>query len=283
MLSVMVLKAISINKTIRYPPIDSKIKINAHINMTRLQNKRVVLSVASHCLLLCHVPLSSLALSETATKNSHSWGGMTLPSTLPVFTSATHPQSLLQRHVLKEEEQQSPQTITTTRQPTAKQQQKQQQSPTSSRRQFKNIEELLASFREEPVLIAFTAVNCGPCKLQKRELEKAQKRLVVDKKASSSTTSTATSSSSATISGSSFPRVVAIDTNKWPHVGSRFHVGKLPCLVAILNGKVLFRLEGLTMAEDVVSRLLVNNNNNDNVAAASLSVDNVPEQQQQKQ
>jgi thioredoxin-like negative regulator of GroEL len=54
--------------------------------------------------------------------------------------------------------------------------------------------------------------------------------------------------------GSDF-KMFAIDTEKWPHVGSRFKVGKLPCLVVLKEGEVLLRLEGFTRAEDVLSRI----------------------------
>jgi thiol-disulfide isomerase/thioredoxin len=101
-------------------------------------------------------------------------------------------------------------------------------SPSSK---FKNIEEMLDTFRAEPVLLSFTSVNCGPCKLQKKELAAVSE-----------------------IVGSGF-KMFAIDTEKWPNVGSRFKVGKLPCLVVVKEGGVLLRLEGLVTAEEVVSRL----------------------------
>ena len=91
---------------------------------------------------------------------------------------------------------------------------------------------MMEAFREdELVLINFGAVNCGPCRLQKKELALVQRRLP--------------------------PKVhlLAIDTNKWPAVGTRFSVGKLPCLVALRNGQVLFRLEGYTTADEVVARV----------------------------
>jgi thioredoxin 1 len=101
-------------------------------------------------------------------------------------------------------------------------------SPSSK---FKNIEEMLDTFRAEPVLVSFTSVNCGPCRLQKKELAAV-----------------------AQVVGSGF-KMFAIDTEKWPHVGSRFKVGKLPCLVVVKEGEVLLRLEGFTRAEDVLSRI----------------------------
>lgn len=92
---------------------------------------------------------------------------------------------------------------------------------------------MLDNFRDEPVLIAFTAINCGPCKLQKKELVTVQKDL------------------------SKLITMVAIDTDRWPSVGSKFQVGKLPCLVALRNGQVLLRMEGLRTAEEITSSLRV--------------------------
>jgi thioredoxin 1 len=103
--------------------------------------------------------------------------------------------------------------------------------PKSPSSKFKNIEEMLDTFRAEPVLVSFTSGNCGPCQLQKKELAAVSQ-----------------------IVGSGF-KMFAIDTEKWPNVGSRFKVGKLPCLVVVKEGEVLLRLEGLTKAEDVLSRL----------------------------
>mmetsp|Transcript_1904 Transcript_1904/g.2665 ORF Transcript_1904/g.2665 Transcript_1904/m.2665 type:complete len:180 (+) Transcript_1904:168-707(+) len=96
--------------------------------------------------------------------------------------------------------------------------------------QFKNVEQMLDNFRDEPVLIAFTAINCGPCRLQKKELASVKKDW-----------STLT--------------MVAIDMDRWPKVGSRFQVGKLPCLVAFKNGEVLWRMEGLRTAEEIASNV----------------------------
>ena len=96
---------------------------------------------------------------------------------------------------------------------------------------FKNFEDMLESFHEEPVLVAFTSIHCGPCKLQKKELQTASKMV-----------------------GEGF-KMFAIDTEKWPHVGQKFKVGILPCLVVVKHGQEIVRLEGLTKAEEVVAHL----------------------------
>lgn len=98
-------------------------------------------------------------------------------------------------------------------------------------RQFRDVEDMLDSFREDLVLINFMAINCGPCRLQKKELSTVSQAL-----------------------GGGL-QLLAIDTNRWPTVSSRFEVGKLPCLLALKDGQVLFRIEGFTKAEDVVERV----------------------------
>ena len=100
-------------------------------------------------------------------------------------------------------------------------------------RQFRNVDDMLDSLREDLVLLNFVAVNCGPCQLQKKEL----------------------ASVSQTFVGEDDLQMLAIDTNRWPSVSSRFQVGKLPCLVALRDGQVLFRLEGYVKAEEVVARV----------------------------
>ena len=85
---------------------------------------------------------------------------------------------------------------------------------------------MLENFRDKPVLISFSSAYCGPCKLQRKELLSAQKDLQFS--------------------------VVVIDTDRWPHVGSRFKVAKLPCLVGLRDGEVLLRLEGLRSADEII-------------------------------
>lgn len=98
-------------------------------------------------------------------------------------------------------------------------------------KKFKNFEEVLATYHEEPLMLIFTAMNCGPCKLMKEELKRAS-TLVGDKY-----------------------KMFNVDTNHFPHVGSRFEVGALPCLLLVQNGEALLRIEGVVKAEDVVERV----------------------------
>lgn len=94
---------------------------------------------------------------------------------------------------------------------------------------FKNVEAMLEAFREEAVLVSFSAINCGPCKLQRKELKALRQSLDIP--------------------------VITIDMDRWPHVGSKFKVGKLPCLMIIKDGEVIVRMEGLTKAEELFNRI----------------------------
>jgi thioredoxin-like negative regulator of GroEL len=106
---------------------------------------------------------------------------------------------------------------------------KSRQLSLNSSSKFKDVDDMLDAYQMEPILIYFSQKNCGPCKLQKKELSIVQK-----------------------IMGDKALKILAIDTEKWPHVGSRFRIGKLPCLLVLRNKEVVTKLEGLTRAEDLV-------------------------------
>jgi len=50
-------------------------------------------------------------------------------------------------------------------------------------------------------------------------------------------------------------KILSIDTEKWPHVGKRFQIRSLPCLLVIKDKQVLLRLDGLTKADDLVEQM----------------------------
>ena len=50
-------------------------------------------------------------------------------------------------------------------------------------------------------------------------------------------------------------KVFSIDTEKWPDVGSRFKVARVPTLVLFKGGEIQLRLEGLNSAETVVQKV----------------------------
>lgn len=96
---------------------------------------------------------------------------------------------------------------------------------------FKNFEQVLESFPEEPVVIYFSTSMCGPCKLMKKEVA-AVKEMVGDEL-----------------------KLFSIDTEKWPQVGTRFQISRLPCLVVFRGGEVKLRLEGVNSAATVVEQM----------------------------
>jgi thioredoxin-like negative regulator of GroEL len=106
-------------------------------------------------------------------------------------------------------------------------------SPTAlnAAKRFKNFEQLLDSFREEPVIIYFTTAKCGPCRLMAKELKTVQ-NIVGDEM-----------------------KIFSLDTEKWPQVGSRFKVNRLPCLVFFREGEITLRMEGVNPAETVVEQV----------------------------
>jgi len=98
-------------------------------------------------------------------------------------------------------------------------------------KKFKNFEEVLETYRHEPVIIYFSTAMCGPCRLMRKELKEARKMMGEDL------------------------TMFSIDTEKWPEVGSRFHVQRLPCLVVFREGEIRLKLEGVNKAQDVVDRV----------------------------
>jgi thioredoxin-like negative regulator of GroEL len=93
---------------------------------------------------------------------------------------------------------------------------------------FKNFEQVLDTFHAEPVIIYFSTQKCGPCQLMKREVDTVRKIIGAEMK------------------------MFSIDTEKWPRVGARFAVSRLPCLVVVHEGEIKLRLEGVNKAEEVV-------------------------------
>jgi thiol-disulfide isomerase/thioredoxin len=114
-----------------------------------------------------------------------------------------------------------------------RQQQKQhQQQATRASTKFRNFDEVLSTYHGEPLMVIFTAVNCGPCRLMKKEMNHLS-----------------------SLMGEKRFKMVAVDTEKFPHVGSRFEVAALPCLLIVQNGEPILRLEGVVKAEEVFERV----------------------------
>ena len=110
-------------------------------------------------------------------------------------------------------------------------QQQQRPAATRSSSKFRNFDEVLSTFQEEPLMVIFTSVNCGPCRLMKKEINQVN-----------------------SLMGGRY-KIVAVDTEKFPHVGSRFEVAALPCLLMVQNGEEILRLEGVVKAEEVIERV----------------------------
>jgi len=89
---------------------------------------------------------------------------------------------------------------------------------------------MLDAFTGEPVLVYFSSMNCGPCHLQRKELQALRKSMVALK-------------------------ILSIDTEKWPHVGTRYHIRSLPCLLVVKDKEILLRMEGLIKAEDLAEQM----------------------------
>lgn len=100
---------------------------------------------------------------------------------------------------------------------------------------FKNFDDVLDSFHEETLLIYFGTSKCGPCQLMKKELALA-KRIIVQEEHKKL-------------------KIFSLDTEKWPHLGTRYGVQRLPCLLVVRNGTVKKRMEGVTKADLIVKEL----------------------------
>ena len=96
---------------------------------------------------------------------------------------------------------------------------------------FKNFEEVLNTFHEESVVIYFNTKNCGPCQLMRKEVLAFQE-----------------------MAGDEL-KMFSVDTEKWPQLGSRFDVARLPCLVVFREGEIKLRLEGVITAETVMEKV----------------------------
>ena len=101
---------------------------------------------------------------------------------------------------------------------------------------------MLDTYSGVPLLLSFMSAKCGPCRLQKKELEKF-------------TTYCHQQPNTGTSNRETLPQLIAIDTDKWPRVGSKFNVGKLPCLILLTNGQERLKVEGLVTAEYMIAKL----------------------------
>lgn len=101
---------------------------------------------------------------------------------------------------------------------------------------------MLNSFHQETLLVYFGTTKCGPCHLMKKELVKA-KKLLANKQEEEDEKS------------KDVVKIFYLDTEKWPHLGTRFRIQRLPCILLVRHGVVLKRLEGVTRADLIVEEL----------------------------
>ncbi|KAL3823066.1 hypothetical protein ACHAXA_011118 [Cyclostephanos tholiformis] len=143
-------------------------------------------------------------------------------------------------------------------------------------KKFRTFEEMVASHNKQynndddkdsdasvavGVLVDFYSPLCGPCKLMQNELMSIRQRLECLVRPRGSSTVSGTSG----IRGLEIPPenakaekgvlVYHIDTNKFPQVGARNNVRGLPTLVLFVDGKEVWRNEGLLSGEDVITSL----------------------------
>jgi thiol-disulfide isomerase/thioredoxin len=120
-----------------------------------------------------------------------------------------------------------------------------------ARLRYQNMDEMLESLEDEPsiVVVLFTSENCGPCRLQKKEL----RRLWLKSKKHQEEHELQELVPTAEISSTPLPlKILTIDMEKWPTVGRRFKVGKLPSLLVFQGSQDnAHKLEGLVSAEEL--------------------------------
>jgi thioredoxin 1 len=96
---------------------------------------------------------------------------------------------------------------------------------------FRNFDEMLESFQTSPVLVAFYAKWCGPCRLMHRELDDA--RQMFDGEVA----------------------IFNIDMELFPALGARYHIEGLPTAILFKEGEQIYRIEGLETAEEMVRQV----------------------------
>lgn len=98
------------------------------------------------------------------------------------------------------------------------------------KKQFTSFEDLIAG-SDVPVLVDFYATWCGPCQMMSPILQQVSTQL------------------------KGRLQVVKIDTDKYPKIGSQYHIHALPTLVLFKDGEPVERIEGVVPAEQLIQRL----------------------------
>ncbi|WP_204105926.1 MULTISPECIES: thioredoxin [Spirulina sp. CCY15215] len=98
------------------------------------------------------------------------------------------------------------------------------------KKQFSSFQELLAQ-TSKPVLVDFYATWCGPCQLMVPILEEVSQQI------------------------GDRVQVVKIDSDKYPHLASKYRIEALPTLVLFKNGEPVDRIEGVRQAPQLIQHL----------------------------
>ncbi|MDY6936597.1 MAG: thioredoxin [Cyanobacteriota bacterium] len=98
------------------------------------------------------------------------------------------------------------------------------------KKKFGSFQELLAE-SDVPVLVDFYAPWCGPCQMMTPILEQVNDRFKQQL------------------------RVVKINTDNYPNLGTKYNIAALPTLVLFKNGQPIDRIEGVVPADRLVPRL----------------------------
>jgi protein disulfide-isomerase len=105
-----------------------------------------------------------------------------------------------------------------------------QAKPMATTKQFNSFDELLSG-SDLPLLVDFYATWCGPCRMIAPILDQVQAAL------------------------KSKMQVVKVDTDKYPHLASKYKIEALPTLVLFKEGKPVERIEGVLPLEKIMERL----------------------------
>lgn len=98
------------------------------------------------------------------------------------------------------------------------------------KKQFSSFQEMLSQ-ASRPILVDFYATWCGPCQMMAPILEEV---------------------------GSSLRdrvQIIKIDSDKYPHLASQYHIQALPTLVLFRNGQPIHRIEGVMQASQLIQQL----------------------------
>lgn len=116
---------------------------------------------------------------------------------------------------------------------------KRKRKRTVADKKFVDFEDMLNSYREEPILVYFTSSTCGPCKLQRKELAEFQQLLRNSKNTKKS----------------SCMKMLGIEIHKFPKLCSKHNITTLPCIIIMQNSNVVTRFDGFTRANDLLLQI----------------------------